>query len=41
VPATLLHPWNAEVVERDGVIAAEDWEGLRALLDPVLVRLGT
>jgi uncharacterized protein len=36
VPATIIHPWNEEVVERDGVIAAADWEGLRAELDPVL-----
>jgi uncharacterized HAD superfamily protein len=40
VPATLIHPWNAELVERDGVIAARDWVGLRAELDPVLERLG-
>ncbi len=40
VPATLIHPWNREVVERDGVIGAADWEGLRVALDPVLARLG-
>ena len=38
VPATLIHPWNAELVERDGVIAAQDWVGLRALMEPVLER---
>jgi hypothetical protein len=38
VPATLIHPWNAELVERDGVIGARDWVELRALLDPVLER---
>jgi len=41
VPATILHPWNREVVERDGVIGARDWRGLRVALDPVLERLGT
>jgi uncharacterized HAD superfamily protein len=41
LPATLVHPWNKEVVERDGVIAAPDWNGLRAKLKPVLERLGT
>jgi uncharacterized protein len=40
LPATIAHPWNREVVERDGVIAASDWEGLRRLLDPVLAELG-
>jgi hypothetical protein len=38
VPATLIHPWNAELVERDGVIGAHDWVALRGLLDPVLER---
>jgi uncharacterized HAD superfamily protein len=36
VPATLIHPWNEELVERDGVVGARDWQGLRAQLDPVL-----
>jgi hypothetical protein len=40
VPATILHPWNEELVERDGVIGASDWDGLRAKLDPVLERIG-
>jgi hypothetical protein len=38
VPATLIHPWNAEVVERDGVIGAQDWAELRAKLEPLLVQ---
>jgi uncharacterized HAD superfamily protein len=38
--ATIAHPWNREVVERDGVIAASDWSGLRAKLDPVLEQIG-
>ena len=38
VPATILHPWNREVVERDGVIGADDWVELKAKLEPVLGR---
>ncbi len=26
--ATLLHPWNRDVVEEEDVVAAEDWAGL-------------
>jgi uncharacterized protein len=37
--ATIIHPWNEQVVERDGVIGARDWHGLRAALAPVLRRL--
>ena len=40
VPATIVHPWNEELVERDGVIGARDWDGLRAQLEPVLGRIG-
>lgn len=36
VAATLRHPWNAEIVERDGVIGARDWPELGRLLEPVL-----
>jgi uncharacterized protein len=39
VAATIIHPWNEEVVERDGVIGARDWDGLREQLSPVLERL--
>jgi uncharacterized protein len=39
VAATIIHPWNEEIVGRDGVIGARDWPGLRAQLDPVLERL--
>jgi uncharacterized protein len=39
VAATIIHPWNEEVVARDGVIGARDWPGLRERLDPVLERL--
>jgi uncharacterized protein len=41
VAATIVHPWNEELVERDGVIGARDWLGLRRELDPVLERIGT
>jgi uncharacterized HAD superfamily protein len=34
--ATIIHPWNADAVERDGVIGARDWTELRAKLDRVL-----
>jgi hypothetical protein len=36
VPATIIHPWNAELVEREGVIAAHDWAGLREKLSDTL-----
>jgi hypothetical protein len=39
VAATIIHPWNEEVVASDGVIGAADWRGLKAALDPVLERL--
>jgi FMN phosphatase YigB (HAD superfamily) len=40
VAATIVHPWNEDLVERDGVIGATDWKGLKAALDPVLERIG-
>ena len=36
VAATLIHPWNADVVEEDGVIGARDWPELKRLLEPML-----
>jgi uncharacterized protein len=36
VGATIVHPWNAALVEREGAIGARDWSELRALLEPVL-----
>jgi 5'(3')-deoxyribonucleotidase len=39
VGATIVHPWNEQIVRRDGVIGARDWRELRALLEPVLNRL--
>ena len=40
VPATIIHPWNEDILEANGVIAARDWRGLKAALEPVLDRLG-
>jgi hypothetical protein len=34
--ATIIHPWNRQVVENDGVIGAADWSELRERLRPVL-----
>jgi uncharacterized HAD superfamily protein len=39
VGATIVHPWNARLVQRDGVIGARGWRELRELLDPVLRHL--
>ena len=39
--ATILHPWNEEVVEEEGVYGGRDWYELRERLDPVLARLGS
>ena len=36
--ATLLHPWNRELVAREDVVAAEDWPGLERKLAPFLQR---
>jgi hypothetical protein len=36
--ATIIHPWNAELVESNGVIGAEGWTELRVKLDQVLNR---
>ena len=39
VAATILHPWNEEIADTDGVIGARDWQSLRTALEPVLERL--
>jgi hypothetical protein len=39
VAATILHPWNEELVGRDGVIGGRDWHELAQRLEPVLERL--
>jgi uncharacterized HAD superfamily protein len=38
VPATILHPWNRELCEEEGVICAADWAQLETKLAPVLAR---
>jgi FMN phosphatase YigB (HAD superfamily) len=35
-PATILHPWNADVCEEERVVSARSWPELAAKLDPVL-----
>lgn len=37
--ATILHPWNRDVVEEEDVIAAEDWPTLAARLADALPEL--
>jgi hypothetical protein len=34
--ATILHPWNRDVCEVEDVLAAEDWQELARLLEPLL-----
>jgi hypothetical protein len=36
VGATLIHPWNEEVVAAGDAIGAESWDELRVKLSPVL-----
>jgi len=40
IGATIIHPWNAELVAANGIIGAQDWAELRERLDPVLDRIG-
>jgi uncharacterized protein len=40
MPATIVHPWNRELVGKDGVIGAADWAELRQRLEPVLRAMG-
>jgi uncharacterized protein len=35
-PATLRHPWNAELCDREGIVCAETWPGLGDVLIPLL-----
>jgi hypothetical protein len=39
VAATIVHPWNEELVGEDGVVGARDWPELERRLRPVLARL--
>jgi uncharacterized HAD superfamily protein len=34
--ATLVHPWNRDVVEEEDVVAADDWPALASALEPLL-----
>jgi uncharacterized HAD superfamily protein len=36
--ATIIHPWNADLVGTDGIIGARDWTELRVKLDELLNR---
>jgi hypothetical protein len=38
VAATLRHPWNAELCDREGILCAADWPELAALVAPLLER---
>jgi hypothetical protein len=40
IAATIVHPWNQELVGKDGVIGAADWRELKERLDPVLGKVG-
>lgn len=40
IAATIVHPWNQELVKTDGVIGGADWPELSDRLEPVLERLG-
>lgn len=35
-PATILHPWNRELCEEEGIVCAPDWPTLACRLEPVL-----
>jgi len=36
--ATLIHPWNEELVDQDRIVGADDWAGLRKRLEPELTQ---
>lgn len=40
VAATIIHPWNEDVVQQDGVIGARDWAELGERLAPILEPAG-
>ena len=41
VGATIVHPWNAELVGSDGIVGARDWRELRERLEPLLAARST
>ena len=38
--ATIVHPWNEELVGRDGIVGGRDWPALERALTPLLDDLG-
>ena len=34
--ATLIHPWNEELIDQKKIVGADDWSGLRTRLGPQL-----
>ena len=38
--ATILHPWNRDLCEEEGILGARDWPELERLLQPLLSRQG-
>lgn len=38
--ATIVHPWNEQLLDQDGVVGARDWDELAARVDPILAQLG-
>ena len=38
--ATILHPWNSDLCEEEGILGARDWPELERLLRPLLSRQG-
>jgi uncharacterized HAD superfamily protein len=38
--ATIVHPWNEELVGEDGVVGGADWPELERRLRPLLARIG-
>jgi len=34
--ATIIHPWNEDVVDQSGIVGARDWRELKRRLDPLL-----
>jgi uncharacterized HAD superfamily protein len=34
--ATIVHPWNVDVCEEEGIVCAGDWAGLASALAPLL-----
>jgi hypothetical protein len=34
--ATIIHPWNADLVGTQGIVGARDWRGLAEVLEPLL-----